>query len=63
MGKSLVRKDYIMKLQGIKSEYMPKGKLKKVTINAASKSEFVEDLLDVIAVEATKMTQQNRSMK
>lgn len=43
-----------MKLQGIKSEYTPKGKLKKVTINAASKSEFVEDLLDVIAVEATK---------
>ncbi|MGG7665351.1 hypothetical protein [Dyadobacter sp. BHUBP1] len=43
-----------MKLQGIKSEYTQKGKLKKVTINAASKSEFVEDLLDLIAVEATK---------
>jgi hypothetical protein len=43
-----------MKLQGIKTEYTPKGKLKKVTINASSKSEFVEDLLDVIAVEAAK---------
>nr|WP_295928760.1 hypothetical protein [uncultured Dyadobacter sp.] len=43
-----------MKLPGIKSEYTPKGKLKKVTINATSKSEFVEDLLDVIAVEAAK---------
>lgn len=43
-----------MKLQGIKTEYTPKGKLKKVTINASSKSEFVEDLLDVITVEAAK---------
>jgi hypothetical protein len=50
----LSQTDSIMKLQGIKSEYTPKGKLKKITINAASKSEFVEDLLDVIAVEATK---------
>ncbi|MCF0040015.1 hypothetical protein [Dyadobacter fanqingshengii] len=43
-----------MKLQGIKTEYTQKGKVKKVIINAASKSELVEDLLDMIALEAVK---------
>ena len=43
-----------MKLQGIKTEYTQKGKVKNVIINASSKSELVEDLLDLIALEAVK---------
>lgn len=43
-----------MKQPGIKGEYTQKGKLKKSTIDTASKPEFAEDLLDVIAVEETK---------
>ncbi len=43
-----------MKLTGIKEVYTPKGKLKSITINASSKSEFVEDLIDTIIYEAHK---------
>jgi hypothetical protein len=40
-----------MKLAGIKTEYTQKGKVKRITINARAKTEFVEDLIDTILYE------------
>ena len=43
-----------MKLQGIKTEYKPNGRVKRVIIDGSAKTELVEDLLDIIAYEAAK---------
>ena len=43
-----------MKLSGIKTEYTPKGEVKRITINAKAKTELVEDLLDTIIYEERK---------
>ncbi|WP_138480652.1 hypothetical protein [Dyadobacter bucti] len=43
-----------MKLAGIKTEYTPKGKVKRITINANAKTELVEDLIDTILYEERK---------
>jgi hypothetical protein len=43
-----------MKLAGIKTEYTPKGKVKRITINASAKTELVEDLIDTILYEERK---------
>ena len=43
-----------MKLAGIKQVYTPKGKLKSITINANTKTELVEELIDKIIYEAHK---------
>ena len=43
-----------MKLAGIKTEYTPKGKVKRITINANVKTDLVEDLIDTILYEERK---------
>ncbi|MEO6286762.1 MAG: hypothetical protein ABIN80_25465 [Dyadobacter sp.] len=43
-----------MKLAGIKTEYTPKGKVKRITISANAKTELVEDLIDTILYEERK---------
>lgn len=43
-----------MKPSGIKTEYTAKGKVKRITINASAKTEFVEDLIDTILYEERK---------
>ncbi|WAC11518.1 hypothetical protein [Dyadobacter pollutisoli] len=43
-----------MKLAGIKTEYTPKGNVKRITINASAKTELVEDLIDTILYEERK---------
>ncbi|MCE7040838.1 hypothetical protein [Dyadobacter sp. CY312] len=43
-----------MNLPGIKTEYTAKGNIKRVIIDGTSDSELVEDILDMIAIEAAK---------
>ncbi|WP_221390976.1 hypothetical protein [Dyadobacter sp. NIV53] len=45
-----------MNLPGIKTEYTTKGRVKRVVIDGSTKSELVEDLLDIIAYEEAKQT-------
>jgi hypothetical protein len=47
-----------MKLQGIKAEYSPTGKIKRIIINANTKSEFIEDLIDTIICKANEGEEQ-----
>ena len=43
-----------MRLLGIQYKFTATGDLREVTIDATSDSEFVETLLDLIFIEATK---------
>ena len=43
-----------MNLPGIKTEYTAKGNIKRVIIDGTADSELVEDILDMIAIEAGK---------
>lgn len=43
-----------MNLPGIKIEYTAQGNIKRVIIDGTSDSELVEDILDMIAIEAGK---------
>jgi hypothetical protein len=58
-------KHYLMKLAGIKTEYTPKGRVKRITINANVKTDLVEDLIDTILYEERKdgeFVSQNEAM-